>query len=233
MPASIQWPRPSPPSCPRASLGNSLNPSLSTGARNRRQLEPCDLRHPPKMCADRCAGSALVRIFRVRERVIWSQATWWPFGAQGVARRCVQRTVRWTSLSSGTAHGSGSATVAAGPIVPTSSTPGLRRRPRRPASSHDAVEVGQIGEPAPVGHHQPVALERHDDGPVHPHHLLDAGMRLQIGGHQAVGDEVPVVGLVAELAAVGKSPLPAGQPREQTVVLPFPDESALEARAWS
>ncbi len=76
---------------------------------------------------------------------------------------------------------------------------------------------------------EPVAGERHDDRSVHPHHLLHAGMRVQVGRHQTVGDEVAVVGFVAELAAVREAAFAARQSGEQAVVLPLPDEPALQA----
>ena len=54
-------------------------------------------------------------------------------------------------------------------------------------------------------------------------------MRLQVGGHQAVGHEVAVVRRVAELAAIGEADPSVGQPLAQAVVLPLPKEAALQA----
>ena len=55
------------------------------------------------------------------------------------------------------------------------------------------------------------------------------GMGLQVGRHQPVGNEVAVVGLVAELAAVGEPAFAARETSEQAVVLPLPDEPTLQA----
>ena len=94
-------------------------------------------------------------------------------------------------------------------------------------------EIGEAGERPAVGHPQPPPnaaahqLDRH--GPVHPRHLAHRRVGGEVGGHQPVGHEVAVVGLVVEVAAVCQADLAAGRALAQAVVLPLPDEPALQA----
>ena len=90
-------------------------------------------------------------------------------------------------------------------------------------------QVAQPDERAPVLDAQAAPSPGDGDGPIHPGHLAHRRVRLQVGGHQAVGDEVAVVGCVAELAAVGEAHPAVGQPLAQAVVLPLPQEAALQA----
>ena len=60
--------------------------------------------------------------------------------------------------------------------------------------------------------------------------LAHCRVRNAVAVDQPVGDEVAVVGLVAELAAVRQPHRAVGQDLTNAVVLPLPDEPTLEAR---
>ena len=100
-----------------------------------------------------------------------------------------------------------------------------QQRPTRP------VHV-EPGERLAVGHPQrsgpPTALHR--DGPIHPRHLGHCRMRFEVGRHQTVGHEVPIVRRLTELPAIREAHCAVGQSLTQPVILPLPDEPALEAR---
>jgi hypothetical protein len=91
----------------------------------------------------------------------------------------------------------------------------------------------KIGEPLPVVDAQPIVAAVR---PCHCHRTVDpsdfAHRRVwrAVGTDETIGDEVGVVGHVAELAAIGEAPATAGHTLQQPVVLPLPDEPALQSR---
>ena len=75
------------------------------------------------------------------------------------------------------------------------------------------IEVGEVGEPAPVAHSQPAAADRLDgDRLGEGRQLGEQRVRLAVGRHQPVAHEVAVVLGLPEVAAVG-DPRRAVRPR--------------------
>ena len=106
-------------------------------------------------------------------------------------------------------------------------SPRPRRRSRPPSRSPEPRQVGEVRlvrddeRPGPRvegdGH-------RRGERPVLPERRL----RRPVRPDQAVGAEVAVVGLVAEVAAVGPAGRAVGQRLDEAVVPPLPDEAALQ-----
>ena len=71
---------------------------------------------------------------------------------------------------------------------------------------------------------------RHRDRSVDPGDLLHRRVRHEVRRHQPVGDEVAVVRVLAELPAVREAALAVREHGADAVVLPLPDEPALQPR---
>ncbi|CAB5068835.1 unannotated protein [freshwater metagenome] len=84
--------------------------------------------------------------------------------------------------------------------------------------------VGVLDDETP-----PARSERDPNGAVHPCEFAHHRVRYEVRCHQAVGHEVGVVRRVPELAAVREAPTGGGtHGLADAVVLPFPDEAALQ-----
>ena len=108
----------------------------------------------------------------------------------------------------------------------------LRRLHRRPAAPTMATRSSRPTNDRrlvmPQRSDSRTTLRRDGDRAIDPRNLAHRRMRLEVGRHQPVGDEVAVVGRVAEVAAVREALAAVGQPATQAVILPLPDEPALQ-----
>ena len=107
---------------------------------------------------------------------------------------------------------------------------GLRRTPVD-RESPDKLAVVQRSEPAAVADLNASAVEINRgefSGSGKFFELVETGMRNAVGRNKAVADEIEVVRLISEVAAVSEELFAVGAAFVNSMVAPFPDEPALK-----